>query len=55
MPQKLQEVYRDFLDGETSKSSEEINISPPEICTNFLQMENDSTFNVSDHVGPSQY
>ena len=49
----LQEIYRDLLDGETSKSSEEINISPPETCTNFLQIKNDSTFNVSDHVAPS--
>ena len=53
MPQKLREIYRDILDGETSKSSKEINISPPEIYTNFFQMKNDSTFNVSDHVGPS--
>ena len=33
----LQEIYRDLLDGEERESSEDLNISPPEICTNSSQ------------------
>ena len=29
----LQEIYRDLLDGEKRESSEDLNISPTEICT----------------------
>ena len=43
----LQEIYRDLLDREKRESSEDLNISPPEICTNSSQMRNDSAFNAS--------
>ena len=33
----LQEIYRDLLDGEKRESSEDLNISPPEICTNSFK------------------
>ena len=33
-----QEIYRDLLDGEKRESAEDLNISPPEICTNSSQM-----------------
>ena len=42
----LQDIDCDLLDGEKRESSEDFNISPPEICTNFFQMRNNSTFNV---------
>ena len=43
----LQEIYRHLLDEEKRKSSEDLNISPPEICSNSYQMRKDSAFNVS--------
>ena len=42
-----QYIYRDLLDWEKKKSSEDLNTSPPEICINYSQMRNDSAFNVS--------
>ena len=33
----LQEIYRDLLDGEKRESSEDLNIYPPEICTNSFK------------------
>ena len=30
----FQEIYRDLLDGEKRESAEDLNIFPPEICTN---------------------
>ena len=43
----FQEIYRDLLDGEKREGVEDLNISPPEICTNFSQTRNDSPFNAS--------
>ena len=43
----LQEIYHDFLDGEKRESSEYLNLSPPEVCTNSSQRRNDSAFNAS--------
>ena len=40
----FQGIYRDLLDGERRESSEDLNISPPEICTSSSQMRNDSIF-----------
>ena len=39
-----QRIYSDLSDGEKRESSEDLNISPPEICTNSSQMRNDSIF-----------
>ena len=44
----LQETNHDLLDAEKRNSSEDVNISQPEICTNSSQMRNDSAFNFSD-------
>ena len=41
----LQEANHDLLDVQKRNSSEDLNISQPEICTNSSQMRNDSVFN----------
>ena len=43
----LQEMYRDLLDGEKRESSDDLNISPHESCSNSSPMRNDLAFNVS--------
>ena len=43
----FQEIYRDLLDGEKREGVKDLNIPPPEICTNFSQIRNDSAFNAS--------
>ena len=43
----FQEIYCDLLCGEKREGVENLNISPPKICTNFSQIRNDSVFNAS--------
>ena len=43
----MQEIYRCLIDGEKREISEDLNISPPGICTHSSQMRNDSAFNAS--------
>ena len=43
----FQEIYHDLLDREKRESVEDLNISPPEICTNSSEMRNDLAFNAS--------